>query len=109
MEKYFQRIRLETLQEENACWQEVYMEQLIGEYAKLLVSSKPASEKFWTLNERICKDQKHIGVQVRMSRSTMINNLIVLLADGLISFENIKDFSPALQEHLKLTLEYLGH
>ena len=34
-------------------WQEKYMDKLIREYIELLEQDKDASEKFWTLNEKM--------------------------------------------------------
>ena len=44
-------------------WQENYMEGLVKAYADLLNDDKkPASEKFWELEERIREDKRHPGV-----------------------------------------------
>lgn len=58
-------------------WQEAYMERLNKEY------------------------QKKAGVQVQMSRSKMIHNIICLLEEGAISLEELEGFSEELRERVK--------
>lgn len=81
-------------------WQEVFMEHLNQEYTALLAGAGKASEKFWALEKRIREDQKLIGVVARMSRSNMYHNLLGLLLEGVITLEDLNDFSEDLREKM---------
>ena len=79
-------------------WQEPYMDKLNREYIAILSEDANPSDKFWKLDKKIKEDKKKAGVQVRMSRSNLIYNLISLLNEGAISFEDLEDFSDGLKE-----------
>lgn len=83
-------------------WQENYMDKLNKEYIELLSEDANPSEKFWQLNKRIKEDRKKAGVQFEMSRSKLIYNIISLINDGAISFEDLEEFSDELKE----TIDY---
>lgn len=74
------------------------MKRLNKEYVELLSGEENPSTKFWRLEKRIWEDQKKAGVQVQMSRSKMIHNIICLLEEGAISLEG---FSEELRERVK--------
>ena len=82
-------------------WQEAYMERLNKEYIALLSEADDASTKFWKLEERIRKDKRKAGVQVEMSRSNMIDNLLSLIDEGAIGLEDLDGFSEELQGIMK--------
>ncbi|MPN31626.1 hypothetical protein SDC9_179100 [bioreactor metagenome] len=81
-----------------ADWQEAYMNKLNKEYLELLSEDANPSEKFWRLDKRIKADSKKTGVQLEMSRSNLIYNIISLINDGAISFEDLEEFSDELKE-----------
>lgn len=81
-----------------ADWQEAYMDRLNREYIAILSEDASPSDKFWKLDKRIKEDKKKAGVQLRMSRSNLIYNIISLLNEGAISFEDLEDFSDGLKE-----------
>lgn len=81
-----------------ADWQESYMDRLNGQYMEILSENANSSDKFWKLDKRIKEDKKKAGVQVRMSRSNLIYNIISLLNEGAINFEDLEDFSDGLKE-----------
>ncbi len=81
-----------------ADWQESYMNRLNREYMAILSEDANPSDKFWKLEKRIKEDKKKAGVQLRMSRSNLIYNIISLLNEGAISFEDLEDFSDGLKE-----------
>lgn len=81
-----------------ADWQESYMDKLNREYIAILSEDANPSDKFWKLVKRIKEDKKKAGVQVRMSRSNLTYNLISLLNEGAITFEDLEDFSDGLKE-----------
>lgn len=81
-----------------ADWQEAYMDRLTKEYIDLLSEDSKPSEKFWRLEERIKEDRKKAGVQLRISRSEFIYNIVSLINEGAITFEDLEEFSDELKE-----------
>lgn len=88
-----------------ADWQESYMDRLNKEYINLLSEDTNPSEKFWRLDKRIKEDRKKTGVQLEISRSNLIYNIISLISDGAISFENLEEFSDELKETVNSFIE----
>lgn len=88
-----------------ADWQESYMDRLNKEYIDLLSEDANSSEKFWRLDKRIKEDRKRTGVQLEMSRSNLISNIVSLINDGAISFENLEEFSDELKETIIAFIE----
>jgi len=88
-----------------ADWQEAYMDRLNKEYIELLSEDINPSEKFWRLDKRIKEDRKKTGVQLQMSRSNLIYNIISLINDGAISFEDLEEFSDELKETVSVFVE----
>lgn len=86
-------------------WQEAYMDRLNKEYIELLSEDADPSDKFWGLEERIKKDKKKTGVRVEMSRSNLIYNIISLINEGAICFEDLKEFSDQLRGTVKFIVE----
>ncbi len=86
-------------------WQERYMERLEMEYIALLQNEKSASTKFWELEKRIKQDKKSPGVIIDMRRSTAINNIVSLVSDGVISLDDLEEFSDDLKEAVKYIVE----
>lgn len=92
--------------EKIAGWQEAYMDKLNKEYIELLSGKGSPSEKFWALEERIRNDKKDTGVQLRMSRSNCISNIISLLNEGAITIADLDEFSDELKETIRFILSY---
>ena len=88
-----------------ASWQESYMDRLNKEYIELLSKDADPSKKFWMLDKRIKEDKKNTGVQLEMSRSNLIHNIISLINEGAISFENLEEFSDELKETVSAFIE----
>lgn len=84
-------------------WQEAFMERLCGEYRGILDKDENASDRFWALSERIKKDRNYAGVQCELRRSTMRSTIIQLLQEGVITLDDLKDFSHELQESVGWT------
>lgn len=82
-------------------WQENYINKLNKEYAAILCGDEASSVKFWKLEKRIKEDQKSRGVQIHLRRSTMIEDIVSLLKDEVIAFEDLTDFSDDLKEKIK--------
>ncbi len=88
-----------------ADWQEAYMDRLGKEYIALLSEDAGPSDKFWKLDERLKKDKEKAGVQVQMSRSNLIYNIMSLINEGAISFEDLNGFSDELKETVRAYIE----
>ncbi len=86
-------------------WQTAYMEKLNREYIDLLSADSTASEMFWALDERIKKDRKSVGVVADMRRSQMIPNIISLLGDGVITEDDLNEFSETLQSAIRFNMK----
>lgn len=84
-----------------ALWQENYINKLNKEYAAILYGDESPSEKFWKLENRINADKKSRGVQIQLRRSTMLEDIISLLNDKVITVDDLSDFSDDLQEKIK--------
>lgn len=85
-------------------WQENYMQKLNNEYIKLLQRENVPSKNFWDLEKRIIKDKRSVGVVINMRRSTMIQNILELLRDDIIQFDDLNDFSEELKNEIKLMI-----
>ena len=88
-----------------ADWQESYMNRLNKEYIKLLSEDDNPSDKFWRLDKKIKEDKKKTGVQLEMSRSNLINNIISLINEGAINCEDLEEFSDGLKETVNAYVE----
>lgn len=86
-------------------WQENYMEHLCKEYAEILTSDEQASDRFWMLWERIKEDRKSTGVIARMTRSSVIFNMVDLIREGAITVEDLAEFSEELQERVRFLVD----
>lgn len=86
-------------------WQENYMERLLGEYRAIISQERQPSERFWALYQRMRKDSSNPGVQIRMSRSKMRDNVLHLLLCGVIGLSDLEGFSLELREDMEKQLE----
>ena len=85
-------------------WQEAYIERLNKEYIQILSSEGKASDKFWALEKRIYQDKRSPGVMVQLRKSDMPMQLLSMLRDGVIEWDDLNGFSPELQEVLSYLL-----
>ena len=85
-------------------WQEAYMDRLNRGYIELLNEDNSPSEKFWKLDKRIREDKRSPGVQIQLRRSDFIYQIVRLIGDGVIDFEDLADFSDGLREVLNVFL-----
>ncbi|WP_312699361.1 multidrug transporter [Sedimentibacter sp.] len=86
-------------------WQEDYMERLVERYSELLSGNLPASSKFWELEKRINTDKRTPGVRIELKKSTMIWDIVSLIGDGVINFDDLDEFSDELKEAVRIILE----
>ena len=77
------------------------MDKLTKEYIEILKSGEQASSRFWTLEKRIKEDRKSPGVVISPSRSEMEMDLFYLLRDGVITEEDLNEFSEELSDRVK--------
>ena len=86
-------------------WQEAYIGRLCDEYIELLSGDGDPSEKFWQLEKRIRSDRRNPGVQLEMTRTNFIYNIISLINNDVISMKDLEDFSDKLKETVRVFLE----
>ena len=86
-------------------WQERYMEELIKSYITLLNSPGYASDHFWELEKRIREDRKHPGVKMQLQKSDMAWDTVSLLQLGVITMDDLNEFSVDFVDTVKLILE----
>lgn len=66
------------------------------------------SDKFWALEKRIKRDRKRPGVMLEMEKSETIYNIVMLIQDKVISFEDLDEFSDDLKAAVKMILDRRG-
>ena len=88
-----------------AGWQEAYMDRLCRKYIELLRSDDNPSDRFWQLDKRIREDKRKPGVQLQLTRTNFIYNIISLINDGAIGVEDLEDFSAELKETVHAFLD----
>lgn len=81
------------------------MNRLNKEYIELLSEDANPSDKFWRLEKRIKEDKKKTGIRAEMSRSNLIYNIISLINEGAISYEDLEEFSEGLKEPVRFLVE----
>ena len=86
-------------------WQESYIEKLNDEYIEILTTEGKASEKFWTLEKRIKEDKKHIGVLIELRKQNVPFDIVSLIKDDVIGFEDLEGFSDELQGTVRYMLD----
>lgn len=87
-------------------WQEQYMERLIEKYSEYLGSDAAASDRFWGLREMIDDDRKSPGVTLRLARSEMESDLVMMILNDVISVDDLDGFSDELAERVRFQAEY---
>lgn len=90
-------------------WQENYMKRLNEEYMQILMQDELDSTKFWQLEKRIHQDKRKPGVLIDMRRSMMIQNILGLLNDEIITINDLDDFSDELKETINRWLNFRIH
>jgi hypothetical protein len=82
-------------------WQEAYMEKLLLEYAELLRKESLASERFWELDKRIKNDKRSRGVVIEVRKQNVVYDLVAMILDGIIAFDDLEDFSDDLKDAVR--------
>ena len=70
-------------------------------HAEILSRESSASDNFRELEKRIRNDKKSPGVIITLSKQNMVSNLIVLINQEVIGFENLEGFSDEVKEIVK--------
>ncbi len=87
-------------------WQENHMACLIREYIVLLSDeNKIASDKFWELDSKIKTDRRHPGVILNVRKSEAIYDIVRLIRLGVITYDDLSDFSEDLQQAVRVILD----
>ena len=89
-------------------WQEEFMGRVIGEYAAIIDGPGSASDRFWKLERRLNFDKHTVGVVADMTRSMMTIQILNLIKDGVITLDNLADFSDDLKEHIIFCIKTLS-
>lgn len=89
-------------------WQEAYMEKLIASYVKYLEGEESTSTKFWELEKKIKRDRKNSGVLIELNKQNMPFDLIRLIHEGVITVDDLDEFSDELKENVNYLIERLG-
>lgn len=87
-------------------WQEKYMAKLNKKYIQLFLQDQSASSLFWELDKRIKQDKTSHGVILELARSKVVTNLVGLINDKVITFEDLRDFSDELKEEVRSYLDF---
>ena len=83
-------------------WQENYINSLLFEYKRIIDSPQVPSERYWQLYEKIKNDKRKPGVIIESSKSLLLDNLAMLLHDGVITLDDLSQFSEETQNRVKL-------
>lgn len=86
-------------------WQENYIGRLNGEYIAILQKPANASENFFELEKRIRNDKRSFGVSARISRNNMFQIVVSLLANAVITIDDLKDFSDEFTEAVNFCIK----
>lgn len=102
--KGFTKDDWQVFKEKIVGWQEKYMDRLNKEYIEILSENTSSAERFWKLDKRIREDKKRPGVVVTMRKTEMFSDIMGLINDGVISLEDIEDFSDEFKETVRAFL-----
>ena len=80
-------------------WQEDYMGKLCHIYIDILSKDANPSSRFWELSDRMKKDKRNPGVIIDdMSRSQMWGHILELYDFGVITMDDLSEFSDSLKK-----------
>ncbi len=88
-------------------WKNRYLEQFIKEYKELLDSDDTATDKFIKLRDRISKDSRAAVFHLpgRFSRNDMHMNIMALLSNGVITLDDLSEFSDEVKEMVGIFIQ----
>lgn len=105
MEKEYTESDWRLFRKKLAGWQDAYIDKLNKEYLQLLGGMGSPAEKFWELEKRIRADRRKAGVVMEMKRSLLVSNLVELVREGVITLDDLSEFSEGLQERVRWPFE----
>lgn len=82
-------------------WQAAYMEKLFVKYEKVFDSNIDAGERFWKVFKQMKKDSRKVSVSCEMARSQMMLNILTMLREKSITFDDLEGFSDELIANLE--------
>ena len=82
-------------------WQEDHAERLVKEYMKILTGKGTAAERLAALKGRADGDFAGIGLTLVPNEEEMIFDLIDLVREGVITVDDVGDFSEETLETVK--------
>ena len=87
-------------------WKERYAAGRIEKHKKLLDSDESATDKFFELQKQIHKDSHStvFRLPMRFSRSNMHINILALLNNGIITIDDLSEFSDEVKEMAEFSL-----
>ena len=89
-------------------WQERYMERLLAEYAQIISGDGAASDRFWSLDDRMKRDKESPGVLISPSKSNLPWDLARMIHDGIITMDDMNGFTDDLIDWVNLILGRSG-
>lgn len=81
-------------------WKNRYLERFFPDYKAILDSDETATDKFFELKKRIEKDSRAPVFRLpgRFSRNDMHLNIMALLNNGIITLDDLSEFSDEVKE-----------
>lgn len=81
-------------------WKDRYTERFISEYKAILDLKETSTDKFFDLKDRIYKDSRAVVFNLpgRFSRNNMHLNIMALLNNGVITLDDLSEFSDEVKE-----------
>ena len=76
----------------------------IGELQEAYMANLIQEDKFWTLEKRVKQDRRHPGVTIELNKGNMIFDIVSLINLGVITRENLDEFSDELKERVEFFL-----
>lgn len=87
-------------------WKEKYIQGIIDKYIQLLNdAAKSASDRFWELQDRVKHDENSPGAIMGTNQSEAVWNIICLVRENVISFDELLEFSDELQREVRRKVE----
>lgn len=83
----------------------IYRDKLNKEYIEILNQNEDASTIFWQLYNRIKKDRTNPGVILEIRRSLLTENIVSLINNNIITFDDLNEFSDEMKETIKIIIE----
>ncbi len=87
-------------------WKNRYLERFFPDYKAILDSDDTATDKFFELKERIEEDSRAPVFRLpgRFSRNDMYMNIIALLNNGVITLDDLSEFSDEVRDMARFNI-----